>query len=391
MRKNKSPSNLKILITGGHLTPALALAEELIEQDKKNIVWVGQKHSQTGDKSLSAEYGQVTKRGIRFISLKSGKVWRKWTRTTFFKGLINLLLIPIGFLRAFTILAIEKPDVIISFGGHLSVPILGNSLINKINGSKIYIHTQTLKPDLSTRKTVRFADKIFLTWSESRKYYKGRKIEVVGNPIRQELLNSKVEERFFQNDLPILFIIGGNQGSNTFNKRLRLPILEKYLEKMNIVHQTGSSSLTHDFQTALDQKKRLSENLQEKYKVYNFITTTELNNIYNQTALILSRSGANTVYEILFKGIPAIFMPLPWAAQDEQMENAQIATQTGLAQIFEFTEELNEQDLFTKIKRGMEQINDKISFNDKYSWTKAKQNAKKEINLSAAQLLADSI
>ena len=162
MKSANSKKISRVLIIGGHLTPAFAVAEELLKKEGVKIIWVGHKHSQTGDKNLSAEYGLVTKKGIKFISLKSGKIWRKWTKNTFLKGLYNIIMLPIGYFRALTILIIYKPDIILSFGGYLSVPVLTNFIINKLNKSKIFIHVQTVRPDLSTKLTTRFADAIFL-------------------------------------------------------------------------------------------------------------------------------------------------------------------------------------------------------------------------------------
>ncbi|KKQ36121.1 MAG: hypothetical protein US52_C0008G0020 [candidate division WS6 bacterium GW2011_GWA2_37_6] len=391
MKSANSKKISRVLIIGGHLTPAFAVAEELLKKEGVKIIWVGHKHSQTGDKNLSAEYGLVTKKGIKFISLKSGKIWRKWTKNTFLKGLYNIIMLPIGYFRALTILIIYKPDIILSFGGYLSVPVLTNFIINKLNKSKIFIHVQTVRPDLSTKLTTRFADAIFLSWNKSKQYFKGKNSKLTGNPIRTQLLNDRVSNKLFDNNLPVLVVLGGNQGSNTFNRRLRLPILSKYLKEMNIVHQTGSSSITGDFQVALKQREKLSKDLQEHYKVYNFITVDELNNIYNQASLLLSRSGANTVYETMYKGTPAIFMPLPWASNNEQLENAELAAETGLVKVFKFKDGLSEEELFDEVLRGIEQVKSRQSFTKGISWSEAKKKANETIILDSAETIASLI
>lgn len=358
------------------MTPGLALLDNLRKNPKHKILWVGHKKSQTGDKNYSAEYREVKKREIKFISLHTGKVWRKWTTKTFVKGLVNLISIPIGFLHASILLIRFRPNIIFSFGGYLSVPVILNLPINTINQSQIFVHSQTIKPDLSTKLTSRFAKKIFVTWKESINFYPNKKTVLTGTPIRHELKEDQISQKLFANDLPLLLIIGGNQGANTFNRRLRAQVLEKYLQMTNIVHQTGASTVTNDYQIALSEKKHLPKNLESRYKVLPYIEAIDLNNIYNQTSLVLARSGANTVQEILYKGLPALFVPLPWAGGQEQLRNAQIAEKTGLAKIFEFYEGMTSEALFKKVKEALEKVHDKESFKKDTTWQEAKKKAK---------------
>ncbi|MBD3280845.1 hypothetical protein GF389_04975 [Candidatus Dojkabacteria bacterium] len=383
----------KFLIIGGHMTPALAVADELIERGYENILWVGHKKSQTGDKNTSAEYREVNRRGIKFQSLITGKFWRKWTLATIDKALINLIKIPIGFIHAGFLLLTFRPRTIISFGGYLSVPIILNWLPNRLNKTNIYIHSQTIKPDLSVKLTNRFAKKVFLTWSVSRNHYKHKNTKVVGTPLNKAILNPPTDEseRAFKNDLPILLILGGNQGANTFNRRLGLPILENYLKEMNMVHQTGSSTITKDYENALSNRKRLDDELKSRYKIFPYILPENLNALYPQTTLILSRSGANTVQEIMFKGVPSVLMPIPWSQNNEQLENAKIAASTGLAKIFEFKEGLKEEKLLEEIKSALDQTTKRESFKPGVSWSKAKKQAHSKIKLNSSKTIANEI
>jgi len=390
MRKKNKLQNFekrrtKILIIGGHMTPALAVVDELLEMDYDNVLWVGHKKSQTGDKNLSAEYREVARRGLKFQSLETGKIWRKWTVATIDKALLNLIRIPFGFLKAFFILLFFRPNIIISFGGYLSVPIILNFIPNKLNRAKIYIHSQTIRPDLSIKLTHRFADKLFLSWDESKKYYKHKNIKVVRIPLNKTLGSLERGEKIFDNELPILLVMGGNQGANTFNRRLKFPMLENYLEIMNVIHQTGSSTVTQDYQVALSQIQRLDEPFKSRYKVYPYILPEELNQIYNHTSLILARSGANTVQEIMLKGVPTVFMPIPWAQNNEQFENAQIAANTGLAKIFEFKDGMKSEELLKVIKSALDQAEQRESFKEGVSWSKAKEEAKSLIRTDSAK------
>ncbi len=381
----------KILLIGGHMTPALAVAEELQRQKHYNIVWVGTKFSQTGDKNVSAEYKAVLNLNVKFINLTTGKLWRRWTIGTFTKGLKNLLLIPLGFVRGFFILLKEKPDVIIGFGSYLMVPIIFQKLLIKYYKTKVYIHEQTISPSLSSKLTYRFADEIFVSWEESKKYFKHRKVSVSGNPIENSFLRKYNNPPLFRESLPILLILGGNQGSNTFNKRLKGSILKKYLELFNVIHQTGRSTVTNDYSLAQKEKIALPSKLQKRYLVYDFINPENLSFMMDRASLVLSRSGANTMQKILIKGLPAILMPIPWSSNNEQQKNAQIAEATGLTRTYEFKDGLTEEDLFNQVKKAYEQILTKSSFLEGISWTQAKNEAKKLVKTDAAIYIANKI
>lgn len=378
------------MIVGGHMTPALAVVEELAKEDFINIVWVGHKHSQTGDKRPSAEYRVTKSKEIRFVHLSAGKLWRRWTFPTLLKGLKNIFLIPIGFIRATYILLKEKPDVIISFGGYLAIPLIVRPILLKVLRVKVYVHEQTIEPGLTSKLTSKFANRIFLTWEESKPYFNSWKSILTGNPISSDILKDIAPEPLFENKLPVLLVIGGNQGANTFNKRLQLPILEKYLRKMNIIHVTGSSTVTQDYETAVANHSRLKSSYQNRYKIFQYLYQFDLNNAYSQASLILSRSGVNTTLEILYKGIPAILMPLPWASRNEQMRNAQIASGTGLTRIYEFKKDLNPDELYKEISKSLNQIQQSKSFKD-WSWDKAKKKARALVKTDAATMIVNNI
>lgn len=384
--------NTKIALIGGHMTPALAVLDELKERGFFNIIWIGQKYSQTGDLNYSSEYRLVSKKGIKFIDLQSGKLWRKWTKQTWKKGVLNLLLIPGGFLQSTYILIKYNPKVIVGFGGYLNVPLFLQLPLIKLQKIKTYLHEQTVSPGLASKIIYRLTDKLFLSWEESSNHFPNHKnIVITGNPIEKEFLFSEVTEKLFDNNYPILLVLGGNQGANTFNRRLTRPYLEKYLEKCNIIHQTGRSTVTHDYQTALNQRESLPNELKDRYLVYDFISPEKLNNMYNQSSLILSRSGANTIQKILFKQIPSVLMPLPWSSNNEQLKNAQIVEKTGLARIFEFKEGLTAEELYQEIMNALKQTDSTKSFNNKYSWSQSKAKAKQIVRLDAAQLMVNEI
>lgn len=128
------------MLIGGHLTPALALAQYFQEKGIENLVWVGTRFVQTGANNNSFEYDEVRKLNIPFIELKTGKLWRKWTFKTLLKAIYNLLLIPWGSLHSLFILLRYNPKLIIGFGGYLQVHLM---YWGKLLGKSCVIHEQT--------------------------------------------------------------------------------------------------------------------------------------------------------------------------------------------------------------------------------------------------------
>src|SRR5437016_2502209 len=164
----------KVLITGGHLTPALAVLEEL-QSKKWSVAYVGRKYALEGDTSFSAEYQVIHQKDISFHNITTGRLQRSFTRFT----LLSLLKIPIGFLQSTFILLQERPSLVMSFGGYIAVPIV---IVAWLCGIPIITHEQTIKPGLANRIIAWFADVICVSWKESASHFPAAKTVVTGNP-----------------------------------------------------------------------------------------------------------------------------------------------------------------------------------------------------------------
>src|SRR5260221_7507301 len=277
----------KILITGGHLTPAVAVIGELKKRGFTNFVWIGHKYNQQGNEELSPEYKTVESMGIKFIDLKTGKLYRKWTFQNFLSGIKQFFLIFFGLLKSLIIVLQERPKLILSFGGYLAVPIV---FWGKISGSKVVTHEQTIVTGLANKIISKFANKILVSWENSLKFFPANKVILTGNPIRREVFyvksNSLTET--FDEKLPILLIFGGNQGSHEINIRV-FEIIEKLLTDFNVIHQTGNSSVTNDYQSALDIRTNLPAHTQLRYTVKDYINSNEVGEALNKAHVILGR------------------------------------------------------------------------------------------------------
>lgn len=320
---------MKILITGGHLTPALAVIDKLLNSDKKNrvrIIFAGRKYI-SGCSNESLEFKEINKRKIPFLNLQAGRLTRLLTLRSF----INLLCTPVGFLQSYLIIRNEKPDIILTFGGYLGLPIAVGGWLNKIS---IYIHEQTIKPGITNRSIAHLSKRIFIAFESTKQYFPAQKTIVTGNPIREKIFKVLSKPIHITKNKPCIYITGGSLGSHSINLMIE-KILNLLLKKYIIIHQTGDVMEYGDFQRLNTIRNKLPPDLRQNYFLRKHFLDDETGYIYSQTDLLIGRSGANTFFELIALRIPALFVPLPWSAGNEQMEHAKIFKKFGTGEIFE--------------------------------------------------------
>lgn len=321
---------MKILVTGGHVTPAIAVIDELKAHE---VIFVGRKYAQEGENTTSFEYQEVTRRGIKFIDLKTGRL----TRTLTLRTLINFLRIPLGFVYAFKIIFNEKPDRVLSFGGYLAVPIAFWAWTLRI---PVFAHEQTVIPGLANRFVAKFAKKIFISFDQTQKYFQNKKIIITGNPIRKSIFKTQKAPFSISKEKPVIFISGGSLGSHSVNIIIERNIRD-LLKNYVIIHQTGSVERYEDFDRLHKLKQSLPEDLRERYFIRKHFYEDEYGFVYSVSDLLIGRSGANTFFELIAVEKPAIFIPLPWAGYKEQEKQARIFKEAGAGDIF-YQEEQDE-------------------------------------------------
>lgn len=338
---------MKILITGAHFTPAVAVIEELKKINNIEIIYVGRKTTQEGDSYPSVESKILPAMGVKFTTIVTGRLQRMLTVNT----IPSLLKIPVGFLHAIYIILTQKPEVILSFGGYVAVPIV---IAGWLFSVPIIIHEQTLVSGLANKISSYFADKIAVSFEENE--YKKEKVILTGNPLRSTVLsvNSGSNENIYQNLLrlakkenkPVLLITGGNQGSHFINN-----VVEKTLEKLTklafVIHVTGGNKY-RDFE-------RLVSLQNDRYIVKKWIDSS-WGEIMGKADLIVSRAGINTLSEAAYLGKPILLIPIPYLYKDEQNENAKFFANLGLAQIL-LQNELSEENFISKIKFMLNNLN----------------------------------
>ncbi|MBI2334918.1 glycosyltransferase [Candidatus Daviesbacteria bacterium] len=307
---------MKILVTGAHLTPAVATIEELKKNYQCEVVYAGRKTTFEGDDRPSIESQVLPKLGVKFISLTTGRLQREFTVYT----IPSLAKIPIGFLQAPLILLKEKPNVVLSFGGYIGVPIVIWAWAFSI---PVIIHEPALMPGLANKISAHFADKI-----------------CTGSIIRKEIKDGK---NFGNRGKPVILVTGGNQGSHAINLAVE-ESLDELIKIAKIIHQTGDSKFG-DFE-------RLTIKQNENYRVEKFISNG-WGRIMQECDLAVSRAGINTLTELSYLGKPVLVIPIP--GHPEQNANAQYFKKTGLAEILPQSK-LNGKSLLLNIKKMLKNL-----------------------------------
>lgn len=311
---------MKILIIGGHLSPALSVIENLQNDE---VFYVGRKFALEGDKALSLEYQTITNLNIPFFELKTARFQRKFTKHT----LTSFTKFPIGFFQSIRILKKVKPDVVLGFGGYVSVPLIIASYFLKI---PVVIHEQTLEAGLANKMISSLAKVICISFESSRKFFPKDRTILTGLPLRNEILKSKKTNK--KNKLPSLYITGGSLGSHAINL-LVFQTLPSLLENFSIVHQTGDSKHFMDFDNLQKIKDGLSQEKSSKYIIKKFLDSSEVLKAIQNADIVVSRSGINTVCELIYLEKPSFLIPLHFAQRNEQFKNALFAKQLGIAEI----------------------------------------------------------
>ncbi|MCL4364274.1 UDP-N-acetylglucosamine--N-acetylmuramyl-(pentapeptide) pyrophosphoryl-undecaprenol N-acetylglucosamine transferase [Patescibacteria group bacterium] len=318
---------MKILITGGHLAPALAVIEELRKtKPETEIVFVGRKYALDSEKTVSLEYKEINKRNINFIPLQAGRL----TRIFSLRSLRSFFRIPLGFINSFFIVSEQRPNLIMSFGGYVALPVV---FWGFVFGKPIFTHEQTIRPGLANKIIGFFSKKIFITFGETKKFFDPKKTIVTGNPVRQSIYSVDKKPFSINKDRPVIYITGGALGSHSVNEHVK-KIIAKLLVNYIVIHQTGETKEYHDFEDLALVRNRLPKELSDRYFLRKHFFEDEIGYVYSLADLVVGRAGANTFFELINLRKPAVFIPLPWASGKEQQFHAEIFAKNQTGEIF---------------------------------------------------------
>lgn len=325
--------------TAGHVNPNLALIEALQAQGC-TVAYIGSK--------LGVEHDMVTARRIPYYAVRSGKLRRYFSWQNFIDP-FNLL---IGVFQSFILLHRLKPKVVFSKGGFVGLPVVMGAWLNRI---PVMAHESDLTPGLANRLSLPFVETLCVTFAGSKKHMKNPdKVVVTGTPIRQGLLNGTPALGLVRCGLddskPCLLVMGGSQGARALNACIR-EALPQLLERFHVIHLCGKGN----FDFVLEHRAG--------YRQFEYVED-ELADLLAASALVVSRAGANALYEILACGKPHVLVPLSRrSSRGDQIENAQYFKALGISTVVE-EEGLSAETLLaaiTQVQASREVIESKIA------------------------------
>jgi len=284
---------------------------KLSEERGWEIYWIGVRGAFEGKNIPTLESSAIPAQGVVFHSIFAGRLQKKFTRWT----IPSMLKIPVGFLHAVYLLLRIKPKVVLSFGGFAAFPVVIGSWILRI---PVIIHEQTSVVGRANKFSAPLAKKIAISRESSARFFSKDKVVVTGNPLMTQIW--EVDAKSVLSDPPVVFITGGSRGSKPVNNLIE-SVLPELLGKYTLIHQTGHL----DFEKFKIVKNKLSKNASGRYEIYSVIDPMQMDGVYKRADIVVARAGANTVAEIMAVGRPAILIPIPWTAYDEQNKNAEFA------------------------------------------------------------------
>ncbi|HEX4818333.1 MAG TPA: UDP-N-acetylglucosamine--N-acetylmuramyl-(pentapeptide) pyrophosphoryl-undecaprenol N-acetylglucosamine transferase [Nonomuraea sp.] len=315
---------LRLLITGGgtggHTYPALTTLTALRRrQVPHDVLWVGTA------KGLEARI--TAEHGIPFKAITTGKLRRRPNLKELGTNLADVLRIPVGVFQAIGHAARYLPDVVLSTGGYVAVPI---GVAAKLIRRPLVMHEQTTVVGLANRILARLATRIALSHESSLSYLPEsarKKAVVTGNPVRAELLQGNRAAAYdtfgLTFEVPLIYVTGGATGSKQINT-LIAEVLPRLLPHAQIVHQCGPAWIDHMRATPMPAE------LAERYHPVPYVGS-ELADLFAAADVVISRSGAGTVSELTAIGKPAVLVPLIPSSGDEQRKNAAYLAGAGAA------------------------------------------------------------
>jgi UDP-N-acetylglucosamine--N-acetylmuramyl-(pentapeptide) pyrophosphoryl-undecaprenol N-acetylglucosamine transferase len=319
---------MKLLLVaggGGHFAPALSLIESLPKDWEAKII--GRKYAFEADKTVSLEYQTAQKLKIPFAAITTGRFQRKLSK----HSIQSIAKIPVGLFQSLKIIKQYKPDVVVSFGGYVSLPV---ALAAKALKVPIIVHEQTMGAGLANKVVGKFADAIAVSWKQSESNFPKEKITVTGNPLQKTFIEdlkkpSKVDKN---EQLPLIYVTGGSGGAHAINVFIE-ECLERLLEHYRVIHQTGDAKQFGDFDRLEKLKKSFPEKLQKRYLVTKFVDSNDVFTILKQADLVIARAGIGTVTQLLALGKPCLFIPLPYGQKNEQLTNANFVKKIGIGEV----------------------------------------------------------
>jgi UDP-N-acetylglucosamine--N-acetylmuramyl-(pentapeptide) pyrophosphoryl-undecaprenol N-acetylglucosamine transferase len=296
----------KIILTGGgtagHVMPHMAILPEL-RRNGFNPIYIG---SGGIEKDIARKYD------VPFFQISTGKLRRYFSIDNF----LDVFRIIYGFLQSLNLMIRLRPDVVFSKGGFVAVPVTVAAWMWRV---PVVTHESDYSPGLANKLIAPFSRKILFTFPETARFLKPSKSVLVGSPVRPELFLGSADKAHelcaFTEKKPSILVMGGSQGAQRINDALR-DILPRLLKTYNVIHLTG--------------KGKSISFVDPGYRSFEFLGE-QLKDVFAAADLVVSRAGANSIFELLALRKPMLLIPLEIGSRGDQILNARSFQANGWA------------------------------------------------------------
>lgn len=347
--------------TGGHIYPALSIINKFKEHEKDlNILYIGTHNRMEKD--------IIPKLGIKYEPLEI----YGFSKSEIIRDIKNINLINKACVKCKNIINTFKPDVVIGTGGYVTLPVL---LMAKKMGVKTIIHEQNSIPGKTNQFLSKDVSLVCTSYENSNKYFsKAKKVIYTGNPSGENALSvKKITKNSLKlhNNKKLLLIVAGSLGSLTLNN-----FFNKFLshisddDNFEVIYITGKS-----YYDDFIKDKNYSKNV----KVLPYLDN--MAGLLSSTDLIISRSGAGTISEILACKVPSILIPSPYVANNHQYYNALDLEERNLSILIN-EKDLDDQKLYNDVKELL---------NDSKKYQSIKENLNKIKYQNSATMIYENI
>ncbi len=288
---------MRVIFSGGgtlgSVTPLIAVAEELRMSDRDAVfLWIGTKDG--------PERATVARYGIAFRAITSGRLRRFFTLS----NLLTPFLVLAGLIEAAVIIRRWRPDVVVSAGGFVAVPVVWAAWLARV---PVHIHQMDLRTGLANRLSAPFAKSVSVVFERSKGDFAHGSVKVTGNPVRREILSgdaSVARDRFgLEPGVPTLLVLGGGTGAENLN-RLTAEAAGTICRRAQILHLTGRDK-------HIDLPAVLG-----RYRQVEFLGD-DMGHAFAAADLVVTRAGMGTLTELSALGKPAIAVPIKGSHQEE--------------------------------------------------------------------------
>jgi UDP-N-acetylglucosamine--N-acetylmuramyl-(pentapeptide) pyrophosphoryl-undecaprenol N-acetylglucosamine transferase len=298
--------------TGGHIYPAIAIAEEFRRQaPEMDVLFIGT--------PSGLESKIIPKRGFSILHIPVGRL----NGVSKLEKILTLLRLPLAFLSSFRLLRKHRPKIVLGVGGYASGPILLVASILKIPTA---IWEPNAMPGLTNRWLARFVDECFLVFQSARHHLKAKHFINSGMPVRTEIESIKgLRSPTPRTEMKHLFVFGGSQGAKAMNTVIAdlFRSKDEFAQSYDVVHQTGPSDFA--------RVKNLYGSALTEVHVELTEYVDDMEKRYEWADVVIARAGAASVAELAACGKVAILIPLPTAADNHQQKNAEVLVASDAA------------------------------------------------------------